>query len=48
VAMIKKASPFPAPAKLAASGKVRFMETYFVDKSGLFQTHTLTEGQRDK
>lgn len=49
VAMIKKASPFPAPAKLAASGsKVRFLETYFVDKSGLFQTQTLTEGQRDK
>jgi TonB family protein len=48
VAMIKKASPFPAPAKLAASGKLRFMETYFVDKSGLFQTHTLTEGQRDQ
>jgi hypothetical protein len=48
VAMIKKASPFPAPAKLAASGNVKFMETYFVDKSGLFQTHTLTEGQRDR
>jgi hypothetical protein len=48
VAMIKKASPFPAPAKLAANGNVKFMETYFVDKSGLFQTHTLTEGQRNK
>lgn len=48
VAMIKKASPFPAPSKLAASGNVKFMETYFVDKSGLFQTHTLTEGQRNK
>ncbi len=48
VAMIKKASPFPAPAKLAAAGNVKFMETYFVDKSGLFQTHTLTEGQRNK
>lgn len=48
VAMIKKASPFPAPAKLAASGNVKFVETYFVDKSGLFQTHTLTEGQRTR
>ena len=48
VAMIKKASPFPAPARLAANGNVKFMETYFVDKSGLFQTHTLTEGQRNK
>jgi periplasmic protein TonB len=48
VAMIKKASPFPAPAKLAAAGNVKFMETYFVDKSGLFQTHTLTEGQRNR
>ena len=48
VAMIKKASPFPAPAKLGGGGNVKFMETYFVDKSGLFQTHTLTEGQRNK
>ncbi len=48
VAMIKKASPFPAPTKLAAAGNLKFMETYFVDKSGLFQTHTLTEGQRNK
>jgi hypothetical protein len=48
VAMIKKASPFPAPAKLATAGNLKFMETYFVDKSGLFQTHTLTEGQRNK
>ncbi len=48
VAMIKKASPFPAPARLATGGNVKFMETYFVDKSGLFQTHTLTEGQRNR
>ncbi len=48
VAMIKKASPFPAPVKLTGGGNLKFMETYFVDKSGLFQTHTLTEGQRNK
>jgi periplasmic protein TonB len=48
IAMIKRASPFPAPTRLAASGNVKFMETYFVDKSGLFQTHTLTEGQRSR
>jgi hypothetical protein len=49
LAMIRRASPFPAPARLAANGgKARFIETYFVDKSGLFQTHTLTEGQRDR
>lgn len=51
IAMIKRASPFPAPAKLAvsaANGNVKFMETFFVDKSGLFQTHTLTEGQRNR
>lgn len=48
IAMIKRASPFPAPAKLGGGTNVKFMETYFVDKSGLFQTHTLTEGQRNK
>ena len=25
---------------------LKFTETFFVDKSGLFQTFTLTEGQR--
>ncbi len=49
LALIRKASPYPAPVKLAASGgKAKFIETYFVDKSGQFQTHTLTEGQRDR
>ncbi len=48
IAMIKRASPFPAPSRLGGGGTVKFMETYFVDKSGLFQTHTLTEGQRSK
>ena len=45
IAMIKRASPFPAPAKMAG-GTVKYTETYFVDKSGLFQTFSLTEGQR--
>ncbi|MCM0608187.1 MAG: energy transducer TonB [Ideonella sp. WA131b] len=49
LALIRKASPYPAPVKLAAGGgKAKFIETYFVDKSGQFQTHTLTEGQRDR
>jgi protein TonB len=44
-AMIKRASPFPAPAGMAG-GTVTFTETYFVDKSGQFQTFSLTEGQK--
>ena len=44
-AMIKRASPFPAPAGMTG-GTVTFTETYFVDKSGLFQTFSLTEGQK--
>ena len=45
IAMVKRASPFPAPAKMAG-GTVKYTETYFVDKSGLFQAFSLTEGQR--
>lgn len=47
IAMVKRAAPYPAPAKMAG-GTVSFTETYFVDKAGLFQTHSLTEGQRTK
>ena len=47
LAMIKRASPFPAPAKMTG-GTVTYTETYFVDKSGLFQAFSLTEGQRSK
>jgi protein TonB len=43
--MIKRASPFPAPAAVAG-GTVTYTETYFVDKSGMFQTFSLTEGQK--
>jgi periplasmic protein TonB len=45
VAMIKRAAPFPAPAA-AGAGTVRYFEIWLVDKSGLFQLDTLTEGQR--
>ena len=45
VAMIRRAAPFPAPAKVAG-GKVRYLDIWLVDKSGLFQVDTLTEGQR--
>jgi periplasmic protein TonB len=47
VAMIKRASPFPAPTKIAG-GSVKYTEIYLVDKSGLFQTNSLSEGQRSK
>ena len=44
VAMIKQASPFPAPPQ--AMGSVKYTEIWLVDKSGRFQLDTLTEGQR--
>jgi hypothetical protein len=48
VAMIKRAAPYPVPTKLvdSASGTVRYMDVWLVDRSGLFQVDTLTEGQR--
>lgn len=42
VAMIRKAAPFPAPAKM---GKVVYTDIWLVHKSGNFQLDTLTEGQ---
>lgn len=47
LAMIKRAEPYPAPAKMPGA-TAKFTEVYFVDKSGLFQTFSLTEGQRSK
>lgn len=44
VALIKRVSPFPAPLKLGAS--VHYTDIWLVDKSGLFQLDTLTEGQK--
>jgi periplasmic protein TonB len=43
VQLIKRAGPYPAPAKM---GTVAVNEIWLVDKSGLFQVDTLTEGQR--
>jgi hypothetical protein len=45
LAMIKRASPFPAPVKMTGP-TVKFVEIFLVDKSGLFQADSLTEGQR--
>ena len=42
VAMIRKAGPFPPPAKL---GKAIYTDIWLVHKSGNFQLDTLTEGQ---
>lgn len=43
VQLIKRAGPYPAPAKM---GVTTVSEIWLVDKSGLFQVDTLTEGQR--
>ena len=45
LALIRRAAPFPAPVKMPG-GTVKFTETFFVDKSGLFQAFSLTEGQK--
>ena len=45
IAMIRRAAPFPAPIRLSG-GKVSYTDIWLVDKSGLFQVDTLTEGQR--
>ncbi|MBA4175876.1 MAG: hypothetical protein C0505_04860 [Leptothrix sp. (in: Bacteria)] len=45
VAMIKRAAPYPAPTAVGTA-TVRYFEIWLVDKSGLFQVDTLTEGQR--
>jgi periplasmic protein TonB len=43
VQLIKRAGPYPAPARM---GLTTVSEIWLVDKSGLFQVDTLTEGQR--
>jgi hypothetical protein len=45
VSLIRKASPFPAPTKIAG-GNITYREIWLVDRTGLFQVDTLTEGQR--
>ena len=42
VQMIRKAGPFPPPAKL---GKATYIDIWLVHKGGNFQLDTLTEGQ---
>ena len=41
--MIRKAGPFPPPARL---GQVTYSEIWLVHKGGNFQLDTLTEGQQ--
>lgn len=43
VAMVRRAGPFPPPARL---GGARYVDIWLVDVSGQFQLDTLTEGQR--
>lgn len=43
VSLIRRASPFPAPARLGE--KAVYREIWLVDRSGRFQVDTLTEGQ---
>ena len=45
VAMIKRAAPYPVPTTVGTA-TVRYFEIWLVDRSGLFQVDTLTEGQR--
>jgi len=42
VSLIRRASPLPPLLRLK---RVRYVETWLVDKSGQFQVRTLTEGQ---
>ena len=45
LALIERAAPFPAPTHLSLD-QARWRETWLVDKSGRFQVHALSEGQR--
>lgn len=45
MAMIRRAAPFPAPERMK-DATVKYLDIWLVDKSGLFQVDTLTEGQR--
>jgi periplasmic protein TonB len=44
-ALIRRASPFPAPARVGAGGTVVYREIWLVDRTGTFQVDSLTEGQ---
>ena len=45
VSLIRRASPYPAPVKMAG-GVAVWREIWLVDKTGTFQVDALTEGQR--
>jgi hypothetical protein len=45
MALIRGASPYPAPRQFGEAGVV-WREIWLVDKSGRFQVDSLTEGQR--
>jgi len=45
LALVERAAPFPAPTHLSTE-QARWRETWLVDKSGRFQVHALSEGQR--
>jgi len=45
MAMIRRAAPFPPPVKMTGES-VKYLDIWLVDKSGLFQVDTLSEGQR--
>lgn len=42
VTLIRRASPLPPPLRMK---RVRYVETWLVDRSGQFQVRTLSEGQ---
>lgn len=45
IEMIKRAAPYPVPARMTGPS-VRYFDIWLVDRSGQFQTDSLTEGQR--
>ena len=45
MSLIRRAAPYPAPAKMAG-GTAVWREIWLVDKTGTFQVDALTEGQR--
>jgi periplasmic protein TonB len=45
IAMIRRAAPYPAPERMKDQ-TVKYLDIWLVDRSGLFQVDTLTEGQR--
>ena len=42
LALIRRAAPYPPPIRLPGKS-ARLVETFFVDRSGLFQTRSLTD-----